>query len=192
MSEPEIFPERGARLEVSKDKVSVIWQPTFCRIRIENVSNLKYCIDRIMSFLGEIDKVAPIGEVSSRIFITYWILPAPNYNFASLERKYRDTMIVENDISNVAYDSSVILDISADGRTLHHQSGAMAPPQLQQTHLAFKLDNLPKAFIFLEASILDNNVIQYLREEMHSFMESSLSDCISHSKLFGEFWEGRL
>jgi len=145
-----------------------------------------------MTLLEKIVKIAPIGEISNRMFITHWILPAPNYDFASLERKYRETMIVENDISSVAYDSSVILDIGSDKRTLHHQSGAMAPPQLHQTYLRFKLDNVPKTFVFLEAAIWDKDVIQYSMKEMHSFMEKSLDDCVSHSKLFHQFWEGRL
>lgn len=192
VSRPETLPERGVRLKLDKDKVSVMWQPSLCHIAIENVSNSKYCIDTIMSFLEEIGKVAPIGEIRTRRFITYWILPAPNYNFASLERKYRDMMIVENDISNAAYDSSVILDISADKWTLHHQSGPMAPPQLLQTYLRFTLDNLPKTFIFLETTILDSNVVQYSRQEMHTFMAMSLEHCISHSKAFEKLWEGHL
>jgi len=192
VTKTETLPERGVRLRVEQDKVAVVWQPNLCHITIENVSNPKHCIDVIMELLKGIVEIAPIDKTSRRMFNTFWILPAPNYNFASLERKYRDMMIVENEISSVAYDSSVILDISSGKWTLHHQSGPMAPPQLHQTYLRFKLDKVPKTFVFLEATMLDNDLIQFSLEETHNFMEKSLDDCVSHSELFHQFWEGRL
>ena len=72
---------------------------------------------------------------------------------------------------------------------LHHQSGPMESQQLQQEYLRFKLDNVPKSFIFLEATTMDNNVIQYSRGEMHSFMERSLENCVSHMEEFNRIWE---
>ena len=192
LPEPERIIERGVRLRLNKDKASVTWTPTHCFITSENVSDKKHCIDRIISVLEIINRVATIEKLSDRRYITYWILPTLQYDFVSLERKYRETMIAQNDVSNTAYDSSTIFDIRGDKWILHHQSGPMEPQQLQQTRLRFKLDNMPKTFIFLEASTMDNNVIQYSRGEMHSFMERSLENCVSHMEECNRIWEGRL
>jgi len=192
ISEPERISERGVRLLLNEDKVSVIWAPTHCEIRVENVSDKEHCIDRVISVLETINSVAPIEELRDSRFLTYWILPTPQYDFLSLERKYRDMMIVENDISNAAYDSSVILDISADKWTLHHQSGVMEPQQLMQEYLRFKRDDVPKTFLFLEASIFNKNVVKYSKEAIHTFMTKSLEYCVSHMEEFNRIWEGRL
>lgn len=193
VSRPERVPEPGFNLKVreDKDKVSVAWRPSSCYIVMELVADREHCTATIASLLEEINEVAPVGEITRRV-TTYWILPAPRYDFASLERKYRETMIVQNVISNSAFDSSAIFDIRADKWTLHHQSGAMAPRQLLQQYLRFKLDNLPEAFIFLEATIFDANVVKYSREETYSFMRRALDRCITHSKSFDQVWEGRL
>ncbi len=192
LPEPEPNIERGVRLRLNEDKVSVTWDPTHCLITSENVLDKKHCIDRIISVVETINMVAMIEKLSSRRLQTCWILPTLQYDFVSLERKYRETMVTQNDVSNAAYDSSTIFDIRGDKWTLHHQSGAMEPRQLQQDYLHFKLDNVPKTLIFLEASIVDNNMIQYSREEMHSFMERSLENCISHMEEFNRIWEGHL
>lgn len=192
LREPERIIERGVRLRLNEDKVSVTWNSTHCFITSENVSDKKHCIDRIISVLEVINKVATIEKLSRRSLHTYWILPTLQYDFVSLERKYRETMVTQNDVSNAAYDSSTIFDIRGDKWTLHHQSGAMEPQQLQQSYLRFKLDNVPKTLIFLEASSIDSNMIQYSREEMHSFMERSLENCISHMEVFNRIWEGHL
>ena len=192
LTEPELIIERSVRLKLDNDKVSVLWNPTHCYIASENLSDKKHYIDRIISVLETINGVATIEKLSNRRFQTYWILPTPQYDFVSLERKYRETMITQNDVSNAAYDSTTIFDIRGDKWILHHQSGAMEPQQLQQTYLDFKLDNVPKTFIFLEATTMDKNVIQYSREEMRSFMERSLENCVSHMEEFKRIWEGRL
>ena len=189
LTEPERIPERGVRFRLDQDKVSIIWTPTYCFITSENVSDKKHHIDRIVSVLEIINRVATIGKLSTRRFQTYWILPTPQYDFVSLERKYRETMITQNEVTNAAYDSSTFFDIREDKWILHHQSGAMEPQQLQGSYLRFKLDNVPKTFIFLEATILDKNVIQYSKGETHSFMESSLERCVSHMKKFNQIWE---
>lgn len=191
-TEPERITERGVRLRLNQDKASVTWTPTHCYIASENVSDKKHCIDRIISVLEIINSVVTIEKLSDRRLQTYWILPTLQYDFVSLERKYRETMVTQNDVSNAAYDSSTIFDIRGDKWSLHHQSGAMEPQQLQRTYLRFKLDNVPKTFIFLEATIIDKNVIQYSRGEMHGFMERSLENCVSHMEKFNRFWEERL
>jgi len=190
--EAERIMDRGVRLEFDKDKIAVVWAPTGCQIALENISDTKHCIDGIISVLETINGVARIGKLRDRRLLTYWILPTPQYDFVSLERKYREIMITQNDISNSAYDSSAIFDIKRDRWILHHQSGAMVRKQLQQGYLNFELDNVPETFIFLEAGLTDDNVIQYSRGETYSFMERSLENCISHMEKFNRFCEGRL
>ena len=193
--EPEPVMERGVRLRLNRGKMTVSWRPTSCQVaseEISDISNKKQYIDRIISILETINGISKIGKLRNKRLLTYWILPTLQYDFVSLERKYREMMITKNDISNTAYDSSTIFDIKRDKWILHHQSGAMEPQQLQQNYLSFKLDNLPKAFVFLEASLLDNTMIEYSRGEVYGFMERALEICISHMEEFNRFWEGRL
>ena len=192
LTEPEQIPEPGVRFRVGQDKVAIVWMPTYCFVTSENVSDENPQIDRIVSALEIINRVATIEKLSTRRFQTYWILPEPQYDFVSLERKYREAMFAQNEVTNAAYDSSSFFDIRKDKLRLHHQSGAMEPQQLQETYLRFKLDNVPKTFIFLEATILDENVIQYSEGEMHKFMESSLGHCVSHMEKFNQIWESCL
>jgi hypothetical protein len=192
---PEPIIDRGARLKLEKDKMTVVWVPTYCRIALEELSDIpdasdkKHYIDRIISTFETVNEVAKIGKLSYQRLLTYWILPTPQYDFVSLERKYREIMITKNDISDTAYDSTVIFDIGKDKWDLHHQSGAMEPQQLHKEYLTFKIDNVPKTFIFLEASLTDKNVLQYSREEASSFMERALEICISHMEEFNRVWE---
>lgn len=194
---PELLAARqitteGVNIRVDKEKMTVAWNPIGCRITMENISDRDHCLKMILSGLQTIDSAAPIGKVSANRFFTHWILPAPQYDFASLERKYREIMIVPSDITQDTYDSTVILDIKADDLTLHHQSGAMEPKQLHKVYLKYKLDNVPKVFLFLEASIQEDKVVQYAGEDMQSFLTRSLEICTSHSEVFNKFWEGLL
>ncbi len=188
--EPALITERGVQIRVEKDKATVLWLPTRCQIALEklpdipDVSGKKHYIDKTISVMETINEVAEIGKLSNRKLLTYWILPTPQYDFVSLQQKYSEMMITRNDISNTAYDASAILDIKKGQWILHHQSGAMEPQQLHEEYLNFKLDNVSKTFIFLEASLFDNNVLQYSKEELRSFMEGALEICISH---MGEF-----
>lgn len=192
---PEPIIERGARLRVDEDKMTIVWVPTYCRIALEELSDTpgssdkKHYIDRIISTYETINEVVKIGELSYQTLLTYWILPTPQYDFVSLERKYREIMIIKNDISDTAYDSSVIFDIRKDKWDLHHQSGPMEPQQLHKEYLTYRVDKVPKTFIFLEASLTDNNVLQYSREEASRFMEVALEICISHMEEFNRIWE---
>jgi hypothetical protein len=193
--EPEAVMERGVKLRLDKDKMTVSWMPTHCQItseKISDISNKKQYIDRIISVLETINGIAKIEKLRSKRLLTYWILLTPQYDFVSLERKYREMMITKNDISNTAYDSTAIFDIRRDKWILHHQSGPMEPQQLQQNYLSFKLDNLQKTFIFLEASLLDNTMIEYSKGEVYSFMERALEICISHMEEFNRICEGCL
>ena len=101
-------------------------------------------------------------------------------------------MLAKNEISDLAFDHSAIFDIKTDNWTLHHQSGAMTLEQLTAQYLAFNLDGAPTSFLFLETSVTDNNVVKYIRSNVHKFMKNALSHCESHSKLFDKIWEGKV
>lgn len=188
--EPPYVP--GTLIRVSKKKLAIVWEPEGCLVALEDVSNLDKCIKTILTTLEQISSAAPIYKLNKRRVSTYWILPTPNYDFPSLERKYREIMVVQNEISSLAYDSSVIFEIRMGNWTLHHQSGAMWPQQLLETYLQFKLDDIPKAFLFLEASIIEEKVLHYSSEEMKYHLLKSFDYCKSHSSGFRRIWEGIL
>lgn len=190
-SAPDFVMERGISYRDKKNKAVVIWRPNICNITIENVSNPRDSIRTLVSYLKKINNETPIGQVSPSRFISHWIHPKSNYSFVDLERKYREIMVAENDISRAAFDSSVLYDIKTNSHVLHHQSGAMLPSQLQ-AKLRFDLDNTPKTFIFLEASIILFSVLQYSSDLILDFMENALNQCISHQESFEHILEERL
>lgn len=188
----EPIPEKGLKLTIDEDKMSVIWNPAHCRIATENVTDRRHSTDIIISLLNRIDEIAPIDKIKERSVITCWILPAPDYDFTSLERKYRSLMVAKSNISDDAFDSSAIFDIRVNKWVLHHQSGAMNPKQLMHDYLRFKPDNLSKVFIFLEATITAQDMVKYSRDNIRSFIEKSLDYCADHAEAFNQLWEGQL
>ena len=188
--EPPYTP--GILIRASKRKLTTAWNPERCLIALEDVSDLNKCIETILITLEQINTVAPIYKLSKRNISTYWILPAPDYDFPSLEQKYREIMIAQNEISSLSADSSVIFDIKVGEWTLHHQSGAMLPEQLLDRYLQFKAADIPKAFLFLEASIEDEKVVEYSSEDTRNYLVTSLDYCKSHSDAFHRIWEGIL
>ena len=183
----------GFKLRVSKRKLAIIWNPRRCIVASEDVSNLDKCIETILTALEQITSAAPIYKLNERHVVTYWILPAPNYDFPSLEQKYRAIMIAQNEVTGIAYDSSTVLDIRIGDWILHHQSGAMGPQQLLEgNYLQFKVDDIPKAFLFLEASIMEKKVLEYSSEDTRDYLARSLDYCKSHSDAFYQIWEGIL
>jgi len=183
-------PEHSVMLRFTEDKLTVIWTPALCRVILEKVSSFDDCIATILDLLQTINETAPIRELRHRRAFTHWILPTPKYDFTSLEKKYRKTMIADTVITNLAFDSSVIIDSAVNDWMLHHQSGAMTDKQLLDEHLRFKLGDLPKVFLFLEASIEDKKVVQYSGEEMRNYLTKSFELCQSHSDVFEKIWEG--
>ena len=179
-------------IRATKRKMIIDWDTSACTITLEHISSPQHCIDTILSLLKNIDTVAPINRLSSRTVTTYWLLPTPNYDFPSLERKYRETMMAQQTIQDGTFDSSVILDIKANKRILHHQSGAMGIKQLLDDFLIFKPDDVPKVFLFLLTSIVERKVIQYSSEEMYSFLANAFDLCKSHGDAFEQIWEERL
>ncbi|MBA7654646.1 hypothetical protein ES703_62528 [subsurface metagenome] len=188
---PDVATE-GMKLEIGKEKALINWSTASLIISIEELSNQDKSIELMVSFVGKIDRVVPIEQTNALRFTIYWILPAPNHDFTSLEKIYRSTMINKNEISDLSSDSSTIIDIKMNKWILHHQSGAMTPQQLTQQYLKFRRANIPNPFLFLETSIINPNVLEYSSREIKRFFKASQENCISHSKLFEKLWEGQL
>lgn len=184
--------ERAVEVGYKDRRLAVMWNPATCRVVAEDVSDQAQCLETLLSALDRINEAAPMGRIANRRFFGHWILPQEKYGFAALERKYREAMVAPNSVSDAAFDSSVVFDIKIDGWILHHQSGPMAPKQLRKEYLRFEIGDLPQAFLFLEASTLDQNAIEYARSEMHSFLTESLALSVEHSRRFEQIWEGRL
>jgi hypothetical protein len=182
----------GILVRVSKKKLVTMWEPERCTVAVEHVSNPDKCFEPILTTLERINSVVPINKLNKRRVTTYWILPALNYDFPSLEQKYRETMTVKNEIQSLAFDSSVIFDTKKGKWTLHHQSGAMWPEQLYTDYLQFKAKYIPEAFLFLEASMVDENMIKYSSEDIYNYLKVSLDYCKAHSDVFQRLWEGIL
>ena len=188
---PDVATE-GTRLEIAKEKALINWSTASIIISIEELSNQDKSIELMVSFVDKIDKVVPIEQTNALRFTIYWILPAPNHDFTSLEKIYRSTMINKNEISDLSSDSSTIFDIKMNKWVLHHQSGAMPSQQLTQRYLKFPRTNIPNSFLFLETSIINLNVLKYSTREINRFFKDSQENCIAHSKLFEKLWEGQL
>lgn len=183
--EPKSSPQ-GARVRIEDEKSVVDWNTKSCRIFTENVSDTNHNIQMFMDILQRIDKVLPIGKIQNRKLHTYWILPTNHVEFTSLEKKYRATMMNKNDITfaTTTFDSSVIIEKEIDGMILHHQSGAMDETQLMRDYLHYKSKDIPKVFLFLEASITDNTVLEYSSESIQEFFQEAYVICKSHSDDF--------
>lgn len=179
-------------IQSPKRKQAVKWDTESCDIVLEEVPDINNFLKMVILLLDNINAVAPIDKLSRRNLTTYWILPAPNYDSPSLEQKYREIMLAQNEISSLAADSSAIFDIRIGELTLHHQSGPMWPQQLLDDYLHFKAADIPKAFLFLWASIEEKKVVKYSSEEIQNYLLRSFNHCKSHSEAFDRIWEGIL
>jgi hypothetical protein len=155
---------------------------------MESVTNSDECVRQMVALLQTINKVAPIGKLSRRELITHWILPAEGYRFKSLEQKYRETFVTHQPAWKNVFDSSVIIDMRINDLILHHQSGAMKTKQLRQEFAEFKLESVPKVFLFLSAAIESDKVVEYSAEDINRFLATSLEHCKHHSELFADTW----
>lgn len=186
--EPE-HATQGVKVRSSKRKLSIMWNPFWFSIALEDVPDLNKAAETILTTVDQISTVVPIYKLSKRQVSTYWILPAPNYDFPSLERRYREKMLAPNEISNSAADSSAVFDIRIGELTLHHQSGPMWPQQLLDDYLQFEADDIPEAFLFLEASIVEQKVVEYSREETLKHLAQAFEHCRFHSDAFQRIWK---
>lgn len=182
--------EPGATVRITDVPALIKWQYDKCAIAIERTADHDECISRMVRYLETVDGAARIGNIRGAHLISYWILPAPKHSFASLEELYRRTMIAQEGFMESTYDSSVILDMTSEDCTLHHQSGAMEPKQLLKDYLEFEQEGLPEVFLFLYAGVRQRKVIQYSKREMRRFVEEAFGHCDRHSAEFGRMWEG--
>lgn len=176
----------------TKKRQLITWDIDSCRVVIESIDDLEECITKMLAFFNTIDNIAPFGLLSRREFTTYWIYPAEGYSFKSLEQKYRKMFICNHTAWEKASDSSVIVDLKMNGYTLHHQSGAMRTQQLNQEFLEFRLENIPKVFLFLWASVISNKLIQYSEDSMREYLHKSLTMCLNHISLLEDTWKESL
>lgn len=184
--------EPAARVRIIDISATIIWNYDKCQISYEGSDDGGQCLQFVDRCLDSISSAAPIGKLESRTVSTCWILPTPSHNFESLEKLYREVLVHKKALMNGAFDSSVIMDINIDQYVLHHQSGAMEPEQLNTDFLEFERQDLPNTFLFLYASILDSEVIQYSKKEMRGYLEKAFSHCTIHSEAFDKIWEGHI
>lgn len=185
--------EPGVHVKVRSEKLDIRWHPERIHIQIEYVPSPNHCTDRALALLSQINSVAPISTINNTEMTTYWILPTPNYDFTSLERKYRETMTSSHeDLAYGIVDSSVLFDAAIDDCLLYHQSGAMDSRQLINRYLIFKPDEVPATFLFLRASITNKNVIKYSQSDIRNLLMTLFSHCKIHSEKFKEIWRGLL
>ena len=180
--------EQNVRIRFLRDKLAVRWDTKSFGAILEKAPNVNNFAEIVIPLLDRIHAIAPIGKLSSRNFTTYWLLPAPTYEFPALEQKYRETMIVPTALSRSATDSSIVLDINIKDGMLHHQSGAMGIEQLLDDYLLFKLEDVPKVFLFLWTGIEERKMIQYSSKEVQNYILRSFDHCKSHSDIFERIW----
>lgn len=181
--------EGHVRLKLVKERTGIRWDPTMYGIIVQKTCDFARYGEILVGYSERINKAVPIGRLDRRILFTYWMIPAEGYDFASLEAKYREIMLAPSDIAGLASDSSVIVDIPAEGLVLHHQSGAMTVDQLQREYLVFDESQLPKVIIFLEVSIIDKKAVEYSAEELKFFISRGFELCKSHSDMFYNIWK---
>jgi len=182
----------GARLRVKENNSLTEWTTNHCKISVEELSNPKKEIQFVLSQLEKINGVERLGQFVLTRFSIFWIIPTPAMNFHELEKIYRANMISKNVITDLALDSSVILDFDINGLVFHHQSGAMEPKQLRSQYLRYDNENIPKSFLFLETTIIYKDKLEYDKKAIEIFLDNSLRHCTTHSNSFENIWGGML
>lgn len=182
--EPVISREENAQFAVR-------WDYDEIGILKEDVGSVRRCITRFLETTENINKVAPIGNLSKRQLTVDWILPTDKkYKFKQIELKYRKVFIISNELVKGSFDSSMLLDIDCEQGTLHHQSGAMKIPQLKDDFRSFEIGkNHPRVFLFLQTEIENKQVTTYSKEDMRDFMWKSYQICKSHATHFRKVME---
>jgi len=177
-----------------KDKFGVRWDYEECGIIKEDIGDEKECINTFVATLESINNVAPLGKLSMRYLRVDWIFPVSDkYDFKTLEVKYRQAFIKENELFRECYDSSVVIDMKYDQLTLHHQSGAMDLAQLQDMFKVFTIkEGHPSLFLFLNTQVTDKQLTTYSRDDMENFIQHSFQLCKTHAEVFGKTVEGIL
>lgn len=182
--------EGDVSITMEQDKVRIYWTREGCGILCEKIPNMDNCTDKIIDFLGRVNKAVPIGKITGMEFTTNWIMDADDYDFPKLEKKYRKAMLIAPTvIDGTIIDSSAILDIQLDsGSILHHQSGAMRPKQLVEDFLFFEPEELPKTFLFLYASVERREPMRYTDAAIRKTLSSLQSHCEFHATRIEKIW----
>ena len=172
-------------------KFAVRWVYERCAIRKEDVDDIGGCIDIFISTIESINKVAPVGKLSSTILRVDWVYPNKSKSdFGELETKYRQSLVKSNELFQNICDSSVIIDMKYGNLMLHHQSGIMGAPQLQEDWRAFRIERgHPSLFVFLTTVVTDKELKQYSSGNMGGFINDSFKLMKSHAEHFGKFME---
>ena len=151
------------------------------------------CISTFIKTIGTVNKVAPIGKVSSKTLRVYWILPVNKYDFGNLEMKYRQMFIKDSGIFSNCVDSTIVIDMKYDKWKFSHQSGAMDVAQLQNRFRVFNIEEgQARLFFFLSTTVTDEQLEGYSKEKMENFLNKSYQICKSHSDDFEGIMEGIL
>ena len=188
LSDAEELVEPGVIFRSPKKRQLVGWGTDSCRVVMESVTNPDECFGKMVALLETINKVAPIGRLSKRELVTHWILPTEGHDFKSLELKYRGVFIAQQPIWENVFDSSVIMDIKVRDLILHHQSGAMGTRQLKQDYAVFRLESIPRVFLFLWVTAESDKVVEYSGQDINRFLTTSFEHCKHHGELFEENW----
>ncbi len=177
-----------------KNKFGIRWDYETCGIITENVENENDCINKFISTLESINKVAPFGKFSTRKLRVDWIFPVnEKYDFKTLELKYRHIFIKDNEIFKKCYDSSVVMDMSYEHIKLHHQSGTMDISQLQNMFKVFTIKKgHPTLFLFLNTEASESRIINYSVDNMKEFILYSFNLCKNQAEEFGKMMEAVL
>lgn len=175
-------------------KFAVHWEYDYCAMVKEDVDNVAECINTFISTTESINKVAPIGQLSSKLLRVNWIYPNKGKSdFSQLEMKYRQSFVKNSELFQNAFDSSVIIDMKYGELILHHQSGIMDVVQLQKDWRVFKIKGgHPSLFVFLTTEVTDKQLTEYSSENMGSFINDSFKLMRSHAEHFEKFTEAIL
>ncbi len=185
-------PEPDVNIVSSKDKTRITWNRTIIRFKMEGQPNQIKCIENMLNTLTRINNIAPINTIFNTELQTCWILPTPNYNFPTLARKYKDTLIAHSSFKELfvgTFDYSVLFDAKIGDCQLRHQSGPMEPSQLTQVYLSFKHNrDFPGAFIFLFTRITCSNVVEYNENNIKHHVLKATEIAEKHSNTFQSIW----
>jgi hypothetical protein len=176
------------------EKFAIRWDYDEVGILKEDVRNVRGCINKFLKTTKIINGAVPIGNLLKRQLVIDWIFPIDEkYNFKQLQRKYTEFFINNNELIRNTFDSSVLLDYHSEQGTLHHQSGAMQIPQLENEFRSFVIPkNNPKLFLFLETQIENGEPITYSDLDMEDFIGKSYQICRTHANVFQKIVEAVL
>jgi len=185
--------EPGVRIRDEERKSLVVWDYDSCSIIFEDRQEHNSCITNTVELLDKIDKIAPMLELETRGLKVDWVLPVVNYDFKSLEQKYREHFFKQYPIFDNCVDSGVVMDMRRNNWSFHHESGPMNIAQLRSDFRAFPMaETKDKLFLFLDSVVESSEKIRYSNKQMKEFLDGAFKMCENHSVLFQGMMEGIL